>query len=68
MTPEQLRAWRWEHKVSQQKLAAALEVSVLTIKRWESGYSAVPSYLHLALKQLQQQRGLRPKTKKASNP
>jgi DNA-binding transcriptional regulator YiaG len=52
MTPEQVRVWRWEHHLTQSALAEQLHVSILTVKRWESGYQAPPGYLRLALERL----------------
>jgi DNA-binding transcriptional regulator YiaG len=54
MTPEQLRVWRWEHHLSQQALADFLHVTVLTVKRWESGGRTPPEYLSLALERIDQ--------------
>jgi DNA-binding transcriptional regulator YiaG len=54
MTPEQVRLWRWQHHLTQEQLAEALHVHVFTIKRWEGGQHAAPSFLRLALERLDQ--------------
>jgi len=50
----ELRTWRKAHKLTQTQLAATLGVHWLTVQRWESGAQAVPSYLHFALKYLEE--------------
>jgi DNA-binding transcriptional regulator YiaG len=52
VTNEQVRVWRWEHRLSQAQLAEHLHVTVLTVKRWESGNTAPPEFLRLALERL----------------
>ena len=53
MTKEELRSWRDNTGYSQGQLAKALGVKVLTVSRWETGTRNVPSFLHLALRQLE---------------
>jgi DNA-binding transcriptional regulator YiaG len=53
MTKEELRAWRDSTGYSQGQLAKALNVSVITVSRWETGTRSVPSFLMLALRQLE---------------
>lgn len=52
MTPEQVRAWRVRHKLSQPALAALLDIDKATVWRWEHGAVAIPPFLHLALAEL----------------
>lgn len=49
MTPAELKKWREDHGYSQDRLAQALEVHVMTVSRWERGFREIPSFLHLAL-------------------
>jgi DNA-binding XRE family transcriptional regulator len=56
MKPNELKAWRKKHKVSQAKLAKALGVNTLTISRWERRVYDIPPYLSLALKGLEAER------------
>lgn len=44
-TAEQVRAWRGRLGLSRVQLAKALGRSVVTISRWETGYSPVPASL-----------------------
>ena len=48
MTPADMRAWRSAMGHTQQQAAAALGVSLRTIKAWESGFAAPPAFLALA--------------------
>ena len=54
MTPGDLRAWRWAHKLTQTQLAELLNVTLITIKRWEAGKNPMPGPLRLALERLDQ--------------
>jgi len=49
-----LRAWRKAQGLTQGALAAKLGVFWITVQRWESGARAVPPFLHLALKYLEE--------------
>lgn len=49
MTPDEIKAFRETHKLSQSELALFLGVTSLTVSRWELGKRAVPSFLELAL-------------------
>jgi transcriptional regulator with XRE-family HTH domain len=53
MTKAQLKKWRKEHKVSQQRLADLLGVAQNTIARWETGARKIPPFLQWALKGLE---------------
>lgn len=53
-TPDQLRAWRAQRKLSQRALAALLDVSFMTVFRWEKGTSPIPRTTSLALAYLGQ--------------
>lgn len=54
MTGDDLRAWRYAHHLTQVQLAELVSVTVLTIKRWESGKTDIPGHLRLALERLDQ--------------
>jgi transcriptional regulator with XRE-family HTH domain len=56
MDAKDLKTWREENKITQQRLADLLGVKVLAVSRWECGARKVPSFLHLALRELE--RGL----------
>jgi DNA-binding transcriptional regulator YiaG len=49
-----LRIWRKQHGVTQKALAERLEVTEMTIQRWESGDIKPPAYLRWALERLEQ--------------
>lgn len=62
MTPEEIRAWRRAHRLTQAQLAELLGLNVLTISAWETGRQRPPgALLDLALpelhRRLQQERG-----------
>jgi DNA-binding XRE family transcriptional regulator len=48
----ELRAWRWEHGLTQTELGTLLGVDKMTVYRWESGQTEFPQFLHLALERL----------------
>ena len=48
MTPAAFRAWRADMDYTQAQAAAALKVSIRTIKAWESGNTSTPGMLRLA--------------------
>lgn len=48
----QVRSWRRERWLTQAQLGQLLGVKAQTVYRWESGESDVPSFLGLALDQL----------------
>ena len=54
MTSKQLQQWRKRNGYSQSQLAKVLKVAPLTISRWERGDRTIPSFLHLALKYIEQ--------------
>ena len=49
MTPDTLRAFRAELRLTQAGLAARLGVNRVTVAEWERGRSPMPTYLDLAL-------------------
>jgi transcriptional regulator with XRE-family HTH domain len=53
MTDDDLKKWRQKTGYSQGQLARALGVIPITISRWERGERQIPSFLHLALDQLE---------------
>ena len=53
--PNEVRTWRKAHSLSQAQLAKLLGVQPLAVLRWENGARTAPPYLHLALKQLEQE-------------
>jgi transcriptional regulator with XRE-family HTH domain len=61
MDAEDLKKWREVNKITQKKLSDLLGVKVLAVSRWECGARKIPSFLHLALKELE--RGLDKKQK-----
>lgn len=54
---EMLKKFRETHKLSQEKLARLLGVSMLSVYNWESGRRPVPSMLHLALETIEKNLG-----------
>jgi transcriptional regulator with XRE-family HTH domain len=58
-----LRRWREQEDLTQEQLAALLEVAPNTVSRWELGERKIPPFLERALKQIESER----KNKKASN-
>jgi ribosome-binding protein aMBF1 (putative translation factor) len=47
-----LRLWRRKRYMGQGDLAALLDLSWMTITRWEHGESSIPSYIQLVLERL----------------
>jgi transcriptional regulator with XRE-family HTH domain len=54
MTPDDLTTWRKQQGLGVEALAALLGVHRQTVWQWETGRRAIPAYLELALKQLEQ--------------
>jgi DNA-binding XRE family transcriptional regulator len=54
MTPHDLTTWRKSRGLTQEALAALLGVTRKTINEWENERAAIPPYLHLALRALDQ--------------
>lgn len=53
MTPQDLKDWRAQHGgMSQAQLAAHLEVSLGTIRKYEQGERKIPAYFWRALRDL----------------
>jgi DNA-binding XRE family transcriptional regulator len=59
MTPDQLRAWRNNHSMTQQELADLLGVTKTCVYRWEAGLRKIPPFLHLALECVERKGGAR---------
>lgn len=54
MTPDELRAWRHRHGLTQDDLATALGYRTYnTVRRWEAGETPIPGWLELALAELE---------------
>jgi len=52
LTGEEIRSFRRDRQMSQQRLAVALDVSLRAIQEWESGRSRPPYYLRVALQRM----------------
>lgn len=57
MKPEDLKAWRERHGLSQTELAGMLGITKPCISQWESGVRKIPAFLHITLKCLKVKRG-----------
>ena len=56
MKPEDLRRRREALGLSQEQLARVLQVSAMTVSRWERGVNPIPPLLPLALEALEARR------------
>jgi transcriptional regulator with XRE-family HTH domain len=54
MKPHDLATWRKQQGLGVEALAALLGVHRQTVWQWETGRRAIPAYLELALRQLEQ--------------
>ncbi len=52
MKAKELQQWRAKNKMTQQALADALGVHLVTVAKWEAGMTEIPNFLVLALKGL----------------
>lgn len=52
-SPRGIRAWRERHRLSQTALGNLLEVTMMTVYRWETGATPVPRTVELALERLE---------------
>lgn len=52
MTPQELKAWREERKLTQAQLATHLEVSLGTVRKYEQGERKIPAFMWRALRDL----------------
>ena len=50
MIGNELKAWRKKYGYSQKELAEALQVTNVTVSRWETGERKIPSFLQFALR------------------
>lgn len=57
MNPIELVKWRKKNGYSQIRLGKELGVATITVYRWEKKMREIPSFLHLALKYLEQKGG-----------
>ena len=55
MNRNDLRQWRTERDLSLTDMATLLGVHFVTVYRWEAGDRAIPPFLELALRYLQEQ-------------
>lgn len=57
MTPDQIKAFRARHSLTQEQFAKALGVPVRTVQEWEAkrGKGNPPAYLKLALTELERE-------------
>jgi len=55
MTGQELKEWRRKWGISQGELGRLLGVAGFSVSRWETGTRAIPSFLALALKALENQ-------------
>jgi transcriptional regulator with XRE-family HTH domain len=53
MTIEELKEWRKRNQVTQKQLAEMLKTTTVSIGRWETGIHPIPSFLDLALAELE---------------
>lgn len=57
MNGDELKTRREALEMTQEQLANALSVHVMTVSRWERGERAIPPHLPLALKTVEAERG-----------
>ena len=57
-TPEQIKAFRTEHGLSQVAFAEKVMATRRTVEDWEGGRRAAPAMLHLAMRFLSQRHSL----------
>ena len=57
LKPSGLVKWRRKNGYTQISLGKVLGVSTITVYRWEKGMREIPSFLHLALKYLEEKGG-----------
>jgi len=55
MEADELKKRREQLGITQEQLAVALSVHVMTVSRWERGERAIPSHLPLALETVERQ-------------
>lgn len=59
-----MKVWRERNGYSQDGLAKALGVNVMTVSRWERDVQSMPSFLHLALEALEARQAKKKPAKK----
>jgi DNA-binding XRE family transcriptional regulator len=55
MNREEIKSWRQSWGLTQDKMARLLGVHRVTIAKWEAGDRGIPPFMHLALKQIEQE-------------
>lgn len=48
-----MKEWRLRHEITQKELAKILRTTNVSVARWETGVSPVPTYLDLALAEVE---------------
>jgi transcriptional regulator with XRE-family HTH domain len=56
MKPEELKGRREALGLTQEQLSRALDVTMMTISRWERGVYPVPKHIELAVEALEKRR------------
>lgn len=56
MRPDELKRRREAMGLTQEQLARALDVTMMTVSRWERGVYAIPQYIELAVEALERRR------------
>ena len=56
MTPEQMKRRREALGLTQEQLARELDVTAMSVSRWERGVYPIPQYIELALEALENRR------------
>jgi transcriptional regulator with XRE-family HTH domain len=64
MEADELKRRREQLNLTQEQLAGALSVHVMTVSRWERGERAIPPHLPLALETVEREHGKKKESKK----
>lgn len=63
MDGRELKEWRLRHEITQKELAEILRTTNVSVARWETGVSPVPTYLDLALAEVERRLAVNPMSK-----